>query len=231
MRASSQRRGRMAGTLAIFAIAGCAPASPVGVATATTVTPVREDTSPPASRELPIRVVKQIPLTPAQESSLAEVTTQIEAASRAYKVPPPRVTVYDRAGDSAVGNPASGIYLGLGHIMLSVRTLMSPGRDAVVAHEMGHYVLRHADRTGSHEEKEREASIEAVRILEAAKVIGEEDALREVLTIFQRHRLSTGGAPAGEGHGDVCAEIRAVIAAYPRQRGWSSAFDCAPRGG
>src|SRR5262245_17834068 len=220
-------RGGRSRVLTAFLIAGCAPASPARVVETTTVGPVRTVTAPPSPPGHSVRVVKQTTLTPQQETGLVEVTVLIEAASRAYKVPPPRITVYDRAGDAA-GNLASGTYLGLGHIMLSARTLASSARDVVAAHEMGHYVLRHADRPGTRKEKEHEASIEAVRILQSAKGLSEEEALRSVLTTFERHRRGTGAAPAGEGHGDLCEEVHAVVAAYPEQRGWSSAFDCAP---
>src|SRR5262245_14117220 len=150
----------MVGVLAAFLMAGCAPEPPVHPVRATAVSPVPKGAGPSASGQS-VRVVKQTTLTAEEETGLVEVTALVEAASRAYKVPPPRITVYDRAGD-AVGNLASGSYLGLGHIMLSVRTLTSPARDVVAAHEMGHYVLRHADRPGPRKEKEYEASIEAV---------------------------------------------------------------------
>src|SRR5262245_2975888 len=176
VRMSSRRDGRMVGVLALFFLmTGCASQSALRADQTTTVTPVPKAVAPPVSPAPAVRVVKQTTLTPEQETSLLEVTTMIEAASRAYKVPPPRITVYDRAGDAA-GNLAAGTYLGLGHIMLSVRTLTSPARDVVVAHEMGHYVLRHADRPGSHKDKEHEASIETVRILQVAKGMSEQDA-------------------------------------------------------
>jgi hypothetical protein len=45
----------------------------------------------------------------------------------------------------------------------------------------------------------------------------EEDALREVLILYEGHRLATSGAPAGPNHGDLCEEIGAIVAAYPNQ--------------
>jgi hypothetical protein len=147
------------------------------------------------------------------------------APSRAYKMPPPKIVVY--VGDTDFG----GVHR-RGAIMFPARTLMSSSRDMVTAHEMGHYVLGHGyPSTLTPQAKEHEANIEAVRILQVGKGMTEEDALREVLIFLGHLRKDVAaGAPVGRGHANPCEEIRAVVVAYPAQRGWTSKYECAPQG-
>ena len=176
--------------------------------------------------EGPVRLSKATSLTPEQEASLVAVMALIEAASTAYKVPPPNVIVADYAGETF-----GGAHWG-GSIMFPARMLTSPSRDTIAAHEMGHYVLGHmhpSNRTP--QEKEHAANIEAVRILQVGTGMTEEDALREVLIILRRSsRAVAAGAPVAQGHADPCEEIHAVVAAYPAQGVWASTYECAPQG-
>jgi hypothetical protein len=157
---------------------------------------------------------------------LAEAQALVAAASRAYKVDPPALMVGDHAID-----PTFGAVYRRGVIIITARTLAGPGRDVIIAHELGHYVLRHEHPTmRTQEEKEHQANIEAVRILQAGAGLSEEQALRAVLEFVARLRRSVerGGAVA-RGHAHPCEEIRAVVVAYPAQRGWSGTFECARR--
>lgn len=128
-------------------------------------------------------------LTPAQEAGLAEVKAFVEATARAYRVQPPVIMVGDHAGDATFG----AVYR-RGVIVFTSRMLTSPSRDKITAHEPGHYVLRH-DQPSSlpREVREHQANIEAVRILQTAKGLSEEAALREVVEALDRsHRAQVG---------------------------------------
>ena len=166
-------------------------------------------------------------LTPAQEAGLAEITTFVEATARAYKVQPPAIMVADHAWDATAG----AIYR-RGVIIFTSGVLTSASRDQVAAHELAHYLLRHdqpSSRTS--EEQEHQANIEAVQILQVGKGLSEEEAVRQVVTALERaHRAVKAGAVITRGHAHPCEEIRAVLAAYPAQRGWSAALECAPPG-
>jgi hypothetical protein len=113
-------------------------------------------------------------------------------------------------------------------IVFTARVLAGPGRDMVTAHEMAHYVLRHEHPTmRTQEEKEHQANIEAVQILQAGKGMTEEAALRAVLEWLTRLRRSVErGGVVARGHAPPCEEIRMVVVAYPAQRAWSAASLC-----
>jgi hypothetical protein len=173
-----------------------------------------------------VRAAKSTPLTPEQEASLAAVVALIEAAARAYKAPPPNIIVADYSAETF-----AGAYWG-GSIMFPAQMLTSLSRDMVAAHEMGHYVLGHHHPSNRpQEEKEYQANIEAVRILQVSKGMTEAEALREVLIVLERGRIAVagGGAKVGQGHPHPCEEIRVVVAAYPGQRRWASTLECAPQ--
>ena len=164
-------------------------------------------------------------LTPAQEAGLADVKAFVDAAARAYQVQPPALMVADHAGDATAG----AVYR-RGVIIFTSRMLTSPSRDEATAHELGHYMLRH-DQPSSRtpEEIEHQANIEAVLILETVKGVSEEAALREVVAALDRtHRAVKAGAGLARGHAHPCEEIRAVVVAYPAQRWWTAALECAP---
>lgn len=163
-------------------------------------------------------------LTPAQQAGLAELEAFVDTAACVYQVPPPAVTVVDN--DVL---PGAGAGYQRGVIAFTKRVLTSPSRDMIIAHELGHYFLRHKL---SWEEIEHEANIEAVRILQVVKGVkgmSEEVALRAVVRALDSyHRAVKAGSPLGRGHTHPCEEIRRVVAAYPSQRAWTAALECAP---
>jgi hypothetical protein len=163
-------------------------------------------------------------LTPTQQAGLADVKSFIEAVARAYDIQPPAIMVADHAGDATFG----AVYR-RGVVTFTSAMLASPTRDKTAAHEMAHYVLRH-DQPSSRtpEEREHQANIEAVRILQVGKGISEETAVREVVTALDLTRRSiAAGGPIARGHADPCEEIRAVVAAFPAQRAWTASLECA----
>jgi hypothetical protein len=215
-----------------LSIAGCAagPAPPaVTRATSAPAQPVREVNAGRLLRPHPVLVVRQRALTPEEEAGLTQVTALVEAASQAYQVRSPTIIVVDAPRDDpAISRGFYDTRSMRGSIAITPRTLTSPVRDLVAAHEMGHYIRRHPRPSLRPEEMEDEANVEAVRILQAGKGWSEEQALRELLIAF-RHHARTAGTPMGRGHGQPCEEIRALVTAYPDQRAWASAYECAPR--
>jgi hypothetical protein len=164
-------------------------------------------------------------LTPAQEAGLADVKAFVETAAQAYQVQPPAIMVADHAWEATAG----AVYR-RGVIVFTGRMLTSPSRDKATAHELGHYFLRH-DQPSSRpsEEIEHQANIEAVRILQTAKGLSEEAALRVVVEALDRtHGAVKAGAGLTRGHAHPCEEIRAVVAAYPAQRAWTATLECVP---
>jgi hypothetical protein len=164
-------------------------------------------------------------LTPGQEAGLADVKAFVETAARAYQVQPPAIMVADHAWEATAG----AVYR-RGVIVFTSRMLTSPSRDKATAHELGHYFLRH-DQPSSRpsEEIEHQANIEAVRILQTAKGLSEEAALRVVVEALDRtHGAVKAGAGLTRGHAHPCEEIRAVVAAYPAQRAWTATLECVP---
>jgi hypothetical protein len=155
---------------------------------------------------------------------LAEVRALVAAASRAYRVDPPAIMTDSHAGEATFG----AVYR-RGVILFTARILAGPSRDYAAAHEFAHYVLRHEHPSmRTPEEKEHQADIEAVRILQAGQGVSEEAAVRTVLQALARTRDSVQrGGPVARGHAHPCEEIRAVVAAYPKQRPWAASFECA----
>jgi hypothetical protein len=75
-------------------------------------------------------------LTPSQDKSLGEVRDFAEETSRRYQLPPIHVLVSHNP-DSPVGAYRRGFFA------VNELVLASEYRDAIVAHELAHYVLGH----------------------------------------------------------------------------------------
>ncbi len=137
-------------------------------------------------------------LTPAQEQSVAEIEAFAERTARSYSLPPIPVLVSH--------NPRSpaGSYR-RGFFSVNALTLTSSFRDAIVAHELAHYVL-------GHDAPLRGPTFETVYLY----LLGVHWALER----YPRMDLV--------GHKPPCEEIADLLGRFPLQRGWTAALECAP---
>jgi hypothetical protein len=171
-------------------------------------------------------------LTPAQEQNAAEVRTLADRTAHLYGLPPIHLLV----GLNPHDPPGS---FRRGFFSVSAVTLTSTFRDAIVAHELGHYVLGHdAPLTGAssaelerdYQQRELDANAKGVEILVRAAGYSEARALRTmydylagVQWAFERHpRLDL------RGHKRPCEEIADLLVRFPRQRAWTTPLGCAP---
>ncbi|MGH7385710.1 MAG: ImmA/IrrE family metallo-endopeptidase, partial [Candidatus Rokuibacteriota bacterium] len=121
-------------------------------------------------------------LTPAQDRSLEEVRAFADATAHRYDLPPIHVLVsHDPA--SPVGSYRRGFFA------VNRLVLNSEFRDAIVAHELAHYVLGHdaalagataLARQREREQRELDANAKAVEILAWVRKVPEDQALRMV---------------------------------------------------
>jgi len=118
--------------------------------------------------------------------------------------------------------------------------LGSEFRDAIVAHELAHYVLGHdaplvgatnGARRREREQRELDANAKAVEILAGVRTVPEDQALRMVysylLNVHRRLQRSPGEDLLG--HRPPCDEIADLLGRYPQQLIWTAGLECAPR--
>jgi IrrE N-terminal-like domain len=171
-------------------------------------------------------------LTPAQEQSVAEIEAFAERTARSYSLPPIPVLISH--------NPRSpaGSYR-RGFFSVNALTLTSSFRDAIVAHELAHYVLGHdaplrgptlEDYERERQERELEANAKAVEILTRAAGLDEERALKTVYLYLLGVHWALERYPRMDlaGHKPPCEEIADLLSRFPLQRGWTAALECAP---
>jgi len=171
-------------------------------------------------------------LTPAQEGSLDEVRAFADETARAYGLPPVHVLVSHNP-DSPVGAYRRG-FLAVNRLVLG-----SEFRDAIVAHELGHYVLGHAAplagatpeaRRREREQRELDANAKAVEILIRVKHVPEDQALRMVYSYLLNVHRRLQRTPGEDllGHRPPCEEIADLLARFPLQQRWTASLECAP---
>jgi hypothetical protein len=171
-------------------------------------------------------------LTPSQDKSLGEVRDFADETSRRYLLPPIHVLVSHNP-DSPVGAYRRG-YFAVNELVLA-----SEYRDAIVAHELAHYVLGHdrpltgptaAARQREREQRELEANAKSVEILVWVREVPEDQAVRMVysylLNVHRRLQRSPGEDLLG--HRPPCDEIADLLARYPEQLVWTGRLECAP---
>jgi len=172
-------------------------------------------------------------LTPAQDRSLDEVRAFADATARRYGLLPIHVLVSHNP-DSPVGSYRRGFFA-VNRLVLS-----SEFRDAIVAHELAHYVLGHdaplagatnEARRREREQRELDANAKAVEILAWVHTVPEDQALRMVysylLNVHRRLQRSPGEDLLG--HRPPCDEIADLLGRYPQQLVWTAGLECAPR--
>jgi hypothetical protein len=171
-------------------------------------------------------------LTPAQDRSLDEVRAFADETARAYALPPIHVLVSHNP-DSPVGAYRRGFFA-VNRLVLS-----SEFRDAIVAHELGHYVLGHAAplagatpeaRLRERERRELDANATAVEILVRIRHVPEDQALRMVYSYLLNVHRRLQRTPGEDllGHRPPCEEIADLLARFPLQRRWTEGLECAP---
>lgn len=171
-------------------------------------------------------------LSPSQDKSLEEVRGFADETARRYNLPPIHVLVSHNP-ESPVGTYRRGFFA------VNELVLASEYRDAIVAHELGHYVLGHdapltsvTPETRLHEREQREmdANAKSVEILVWVWKVPEDQALRLVYTYLLNVHRRLQRSPSEDllGHRPPCDEIADLLARYPRQLGWTSRLECAP---
>jgi hypothetical protein len=173
-------------------------------------------------------------MTPAQNRSLDEVRIFADETARRFGLAPIHVLVSHNP-DSPVGSYRRGFFT------VNPLVLRSEFRDAIVAHELAHYVLGHdaplagttpETRLREREQRELDANAKSVEILSRVRGVPEDQALRlaysYLLNVHRRMQRSPGEDLLG--HRPPCEEIADLLARYPAQLTWTAGLECAPAG-
>ena len=171
-------------------------------------------------------------MSPAQNKSLDEVRAFADDTARLYGLPQIHVLVSHNP-DSPVGSYRRGFFA------VNQLVLRSEFRDAIVAHELAHYVLGHdaaltaptpEARLAERQQRELDANAKSVEILIRVRGVPEDQALRMaysyLLNVHRRLQRSPGEDLLG--HRPPCEEIADLLARYPAQLTWTSGLECAP---
>jgi hypothetical protein len=174
-------------------------------------------------------------LTPLEQSYLEEVRRFADATGRMYARRPPHVTA------GATNNPSQGGGYRSGYLYVTPGMLESQHRDALVAHELAHWLLDHDtalsrtfDRPMTQgewsrmvEPLEKDANAKAVEIIVRVRGYPEPTALRLVyLHLETAHRNGVELL----GHASACEEIRDLLGRFPQHRSLTRPWTCAPSG-
>ena len=173
-------------------------------------------------------------MTASQNRSLDEVRAFAEETARSYGLPQIHVLVSHNP-ESPVGSYRRGFFA------VNQLVLRSEFRDAIVAHELAHYVLGHdaplagatpVARLLERQQRELDANAKSVEILTRVRGVPEDQALRlaysYLLNVHRRLERSPGEDLLG--HRPPCEEIADLLARYPAQLTWTSGLECAPGG-
>ena len=173
-------------------------------------------------------------MSPAQNKSLDEVRAFADDTARLYGLPQIHVLVSHNP-DSPVGSYRRGFFA------VNQLVLRSEFRDAIVAHELAHYVLGHdaalaaptpEARLAERQQRELDANAKSVEILTRVRGVPEDQALRMaysyLLNVHRRLQRSPGEDLLG--HRPPCEEIADLLVRYPAQLTWTSGLECAPGG-
>jgi hypothetical protein len=171
-------------------------------------------------------------LTPAQQESADEARVLANRTTYLYGLPPIHLLVSHDPEDPP------GSFRG-GFISVSAITLASTFRDAIVAHELAHYVLGHdaplaggsyEERLREYQQRELDANAKGVEILVRAGRFSERRALLTMYEYLAGLRWALARYPRMDlrGHKRPCEEIADLLGRFPRQRRWTATLECAP---
>jgi len=171
-------------------------------------------------------------LPPAQERSAAEVRRMADRTARIYGLEPIHLLVSRNPSDPP------GSYR-RGYFTVSTITLTSTFRDAIVAHELGHYVLGHdsplhgdsaAQMERDYQQRELDANAKGVEILIQAGNYTPARALKTMYDYLIGVQWALDRYPSLDlrGHLPPCEEISDLLSRFPEQRGWTAALGCIP---
>ena len=168
--------------------------------------------------------------TDTEKLRVQQVNEFVDGAAKAYRTGKPAIIYGDVSGmrGAAAFYRNSAIYIG-------PAMFQTPHWEALLAHELGHYILGHdpgrAPQVGGAAardelyQREHEANREAVFVVMKVKGLDEDRALQQVW------RWRDSARRAGiqvEGHADACTEIRVLLAGFPTQKFWAEKVPCAP---
>jgi hypothetical protein len=171
-------------------------------------------------------------MTPAQNLSLDEVLAFADETARIYGL----ASIHELVSH----NPESPVgAFRRGFFAVNELVLRSEFRDAIVAHELAHYVLGHdaaltaatpEARLIERQQRELDANAKSVEILTRVRGVPEDQALRMaysyLLNVHRRLQRSPGEDLLG--HRPPCEEIADLLARYPAQLTWTARLECAP---
>ncbi len=167
-----------------------------------------------------------------QQRSEAELKAFADETARVYELPKIQLLMNEDV-------PGLNAAYRRGQLAVSAALLLYPYRDAIVAHELAHYVLGHDaplrarggyERQREQELREMEANAKAVEILTRVKGISEEQALRTMYAyLLAFHRaVQRGPARMPPGHRPPCEEAADLLAQFPQHAAWTGSLECAP---
>jgi hypothetical protein len=159
-----------------------------------------------------------VTLTPVQKSTVADVQGFADATAAAYRVMRIPVTV------QAPTNLGIGGVYRQGNFFLNANALDSGHLTALVAHELGHYVLGHEPTSGvsmaellkAQEVRELDANAKAVEIMMRVKGMPQPQAVRTMVVYLRSVQTAQSrGQPSTPGHRPPSEEIADLLIRYP----------------
>ncbi len=159
-----------------------------------------------------------VSLTPTQKDTAAEVQRFADATAAAYGLMRIPVTV------QAPNNLGIGGVYRQGNFYVNANMLDSGHLTALVAHELGHYVLGHdsvlgvsmAEVVKAQEPKELDANAKAVEIMMRVKGMPQTQAVRTMVVYLRSvQNAQARGQPNTPGHRPPAEEIADLLARYP----------------
>ena len=171
-------------------------------------------------------------LTPSEQRGADEVRAMADELARVYQVR--RIAVL-------IGNNVEGVGGTYRHGLFTITTSMltSRYRDAIVAHELAHYLLGHdrplagtlsLDWQREQELRELDANAKSVEVLMRVRGLPEDEALKRVYDyLLAWNRLVVARRSVIPwGHRPPCEEIGELLGRFLQYRGWSAGLECAP---